>query len=409
MKSDIPPGPDDTVHFLWIMVGLAVLWVLSLQFIFRRNRSWKEGDGLFVLHEWNTTVRMTVSFLWTFICMIPCSLFSVAGFFGCLMAWAEEWPADVGYYYVIANILGLFNPLTNANPTTTMGGMLDLVISVYALLMTQTIVGILTMQQFIEFHADGVPDTMCALVRYLLVYMPVLLFAFGLISGAIVALVEDWSYSDGVLHMTGTLVQMANPIDPQTIQSKKGMFIESLCASWNLGFVAIVIQLVSKHPFFHVSLAKIEGTFATYYERREETVNSPKKSQVKPVLESQTSTAFDEDDFEVYKDQPRVEWETFKERNRDLPSPIDEKCFEKVEKYTQLLKAHIETLRAENDSMAAAYGDELDQASPSRWNLTPQSLRNSMKNCLIGQTPIVEEPIEYLKESSAGESKQETS
>jgi hypothetical protein len=344
------------------MLSLAVVWVLLLQFVFRKRRPWKEGDGLFVLHEWTTGFRMTVSFLWMFVCMIPCSLFIVSGVFGTLMAIAETWPLDVGYYYVIANILGLFNPLTNANPETTIGGIIDLVISVYALLMTQTIVGILTMQQFIEFHADGVPDTMCALARYLLVYMPILLFCFGLISGAIVATFEDWSYSNGVLHMTGTLVQLANPIDPETIQTKRGMFIESLCASWNLGFVAIVIQLVSKHPFFHVSLAKIEGTYSTYYERREETVNTPKQTSPHDVVLTDTDAApLDEAEFEKYKEKTREEWEIFKSASRNLSTPVDEQCLQKVEKYTELLKIHIDLLRAENDKLANIYGEEMDK------------------------------------------------
>lgn len=311
---------------------------------------------------------MTVSFLWMFVCMIPCSLFIVAGLFGCFMAVAEDWPVDVGYYYVIANILGLFNPLTNANPTSTMGGLLDIVISIYALLMTQIIVGILTMQQFIEFHADGVPDTMCALVRYLLLYMPILLFAFGLVSGAIVADFEDWSYSDGILHMTGTLVQMANPIDDQTIVTKRGMFIESLCASWNLGFVAIVIQLVSKHPFFHVSLAKIEGTYATYYERREETLNeymgkTPTPKSSLKLEDGVTPQGQEAIDSEKHKEQKRLSWERFKECNKSLPNPVEESCLEKVELYTNLLKDHIEALRAENEVLAEAYGDDMEKES----------------------------------------------
>ena len=62
-------------------------------------------------------------------------------FFGAFLSWAEGWGIGDGFYYVISNLCGLANPLTNASPTTSGGKALDVYvalasISVFAAVIT---------------------------------------------------------------------------------------------------------------------------------------------------------------------------------------------------------------------------------------------------------------------------------
>lgn len=263
--------PHISLAFVLSSWFLATAYILTLRYL-RRGRSRLDGDGLFVLNGWSDVVRMIVSFIWMFFICIPAALLTNGWVFGGLIALVEDWALEDGYYYAIANFLGLFNALTTATPDTTSGDYLALAFSIYALIVTFTVVGFLTMLQLVVWQSYDVPDTFCGLLRYVLLYIPCGLLLVGTVMGGLVAGVEDWSFKDGFFHMTGTLCAIANPIDDQVIDTQSGMFFESYCACLNLGVMAMVITVVTQHPVFFKLVSQFEGKFQDYFETRQENV-----------------------------------------------------------------------------------------------------------------------------------------
>jgi len=61
--------------------------------------------------------------------VLPASICVMACLFGVGLAWAEQWAWNDGILYVLSNLLGLGNPLTDVIPTTFSGALFDVVIS----------------------------------------------------------------------------------------------------------------------------------------------------------------------------------------------------------------------------------------------------------------------------------------
>ena len=73
----------------------------------------------------NTTVVTVIALGF----VLPASIGVMACLFGVGLAWAEGWAWNDGILYVISNLLGLGNPLTDVIPTTFSGALFDVVIS----------------------------------------------------------------------------------------------------------------------------------------------------------------------------------------------------------------------------------------------------------------------------------------
>ena len=61
--------------------------------------------------------------------VLPASIGVMACVFGLPLAWLEHWAWNDGILYVLSNLLGLGNPLTDVIPTTFSGALFDVVIS----------------------------------------------------------------------------------------------------------------------------------------------------------------------------------------------------------------------------------------------------------------------------------------
>jgi len=88
--------------------------------------------------------------------VVPLFVTGVAAFFGLIMMWAEDWTYINSFYYVIGNLLGLANPLTGVNPTSNQGKFFDIVISLWALCVAGTIIGIVGSMNLINILVTAV-------------------------------------------------------------------------------------------------------------------------------------------------------------------------------------------------------------------------------------------------------------
>lgn len=74
---------------------------------------------------------------------IPLLVMAMALIFGSLLAGLEGWVWSTGFYYVVSNLVGLGNPLTNVSPDTTVGKLVDIVIAVWSLSLAGAVIGII--------------------------------------------------------------------------------------------------------------------------------------------------------------------------------------------------------------------------------------------------------------------------
>ena len=65
--------------------------------------------------------------------IIPAWYAGLCSIMGAILALAENWHVSEGILYVLSNILGLANPLTDVSPNKTAGKVIDVVISSIAL------------------------------------------------------------------------------------------------------------------------------------------------------------------------------------------------------------------------------------------------------------------------------------
>ena len=85
--------------------------------------------------------NLGIFFLFVFL-IVPVIVLAVAALFGLLLAELEGWSFPDGFYYIISMLCGLPNPLTDVDPDTTEGRIIDIVIAIWALALAGTIIGI---------------------------------------------------------------------------------------------------------------------------------------------------------------------------------------------------------------------------------------------------------------------------
>jgi len=74
--------------------------------------------------------------------------------FGSILAIAEDWTAHDGFLYVISNLLGLGNPLSNLSPSSDFGIWIDILVAVWSLSVASAFIGIVGNMQFIRNLAE---------------------------------------------------------------------------------------------------------------------------------------------------------------------------------------------------------------------------------------------------------------
>ena len=90
----------------------------------------------------------------------------VAFICGALLAWAESWNVVVGFYYVISNLTGLANPLTNQSPESSLGKVVDVTVCAHACAQTRLLARRHTQVALISISVSA---TIIGLIGYLAV------------------------------------------------------------------------------------------------------------------------------------------------------------------------------------------------------------------------------------------------
>jgi hypothetical protein len=93
-------------------------------------------------HE-EPSFRRNLAIFFTFVFIIvPIIVLAVSFFFGLILAEVEGWSISDGFYYITSMLCGLPNPLTDVEPESTGGKIVDIIIAIWALALAGTVIGV---------------------------------------------------------------------------------------------------------------------------------------------------------------------------------------------------------------------------------------------------------------------------
>ena len=101
----------------------------------------KKGSGL---------GRQLFAFLIFVIIVVPVLVIVLSLFFGLILAEVEGWPIVDGFYYVTSMLCGLPEPLTDVQPDSTEGKIMDIIIAIWSLAVAGTVIGVVGGMSFIN-------------------------------------------------------------------------------------------------------------------------------------------------------------------------------------------------------------------------------------------------------------------
>jgi len=216
------------------------------------------GHGLFAIPSWPWHVRGLTSLMIVLFAIVPTIVIVTCLILGPLLALAEGWSAILGIEYLLSNALGLAVPLTDIMPDSVSGEIIDLLISIWAMLIVTCAVGLAAQMALIAKLADVVPGTTLGFVRYLVVNIPLLLIVTSMVAGAIMAAIEGWSFADGFFYMAGEAAGVS--LVSNGPSTAAGALVESIFTMFELGFGGAVIGVVAEHPLTTKIVEALEGT-----------------------------------------------------------------------------------------------------------------------------------------------------
>lgn len=245
-------------------LGVATLIVLThagVILLVRRSKQRERlaGDGFLVLAEWRPYTRHVVSLFYMAILIVPIFLFLSALVMGGVLAAFESWSYQDGVYYVLTNVAGLVFPPTDVTPETTVGDIIDLIISTWALLLMASAMGVVGSMQLTAVAVSAMSPSRLGLLKHLAVTFPLFLLIISAIIGAVIAGIEDWPFIDGFFFVTGKLCGLVTPLTDETVQSDGGHFVETLSFFLELTIGGAVVGTVAGHPAVLEMLESIEG------------------------------------------------------------------------------------------------------------------------------------------------------
>jgi len=212
----------------------------------------------------NWLKRMFYLCLFIFVLFPLLSIF-LATIFGGLLAWAENTTFLHGFLYVVSNLLGMANPLTNWEPTTGTG--VVIVIDIYTAVAALISFGIMLN----VVNLFRIPHEMNNLIRKVVtngflvptialgIIIPAWYAGLCSILGAILALAENWHVSEGILYVLSNILGLADPLTDVSPNKTAGKVIDVVISSIALGYIAIFADYVTTlNPSSYVRF-KIRG------------------------------------------------------------------------------------------------------------------------------------------------------
>eukprot|EP00928_Gymnodinium_smaydae_P078059 TRINITY_DN6166_c0_g3_i1.p1 TRINITY_DN6166_c0_g3~~TRINITY_DN6166_c0_g3_i1.p1 ORF type:complete len:385 (-),score=95.83 TRINITY_DN6166_c0_g3_i1:186-1340(-) len=333
--------------YLLISLGLLAVLAASLRYL-RRRRQRLPGDGLFVLGEWHPSLRDGVAFGLLVLLLLPSLLFATGFVLGGVLALAEGWNFTETFEYVLCNMCGM-SAMVDLTPDTTFGIICDIAVSIVALLITSTALGLAAGFGMATAAIDKTPRSFLGFLRTLFIYVPILLLLLCCLTGALIAGIDGWAVSDGILFMIASLCDIYNGLTSASPDTDSAWFFTTLCTVIELCVGGVIIGIVGAHPAIASFIVLIEGEKESDDEDTSAVASSAASPDAEPSKKLD-STCVDVLDF--------ASDSTASERQMDKPSKGDE------ENEQIPLSAHREALarlQGEHTEKVEAMRQELDR------------------------------------------------
>lgn len=175
---------------------------------------------------------------------------TIACVFGAILALSEGQSFQVGFLYVASNILNLANPLTEFTPVKPLSIVIDVYVTIIALLLLGLVLNIV--------HTFQIPTAIDRLVKrcvsnHFVVHAIVIAFIIPLflvflssIFGSLLAFLEGWKVVDGIYYILSNLLGLATPLTDVLPTTYGGDIIDIIVSSFAYGSVAIFLDYVTK-------------------------------------------------------------------------------------------------------------------------------------------------------------------
>mgnify|MGYP003309451706 FL=1 len=98
--------------------------------------------------------RQLGAFVAFVIIIVPVLVIAVSFFFGVILAEVEGWKVMDGFYYVTSMLCGLPAPLTDVEPDSTEGKIMDIIIAIWALAVAGTVIGVVGGMSFVNVFIE---------------------------------------------------------------------------------------------------------------------------------------------------------------------------------------------------------------------------------------------------------------
>jgi hypothetical protein len=250
------------LHFTWIALTALLVYVGLIHCFKRRHQCYQEEvgnrDGLLVLPEWGPICKGCALTFLLIVVLVPSLMFVVAFLFAGILAACEGWTYFESFMYVLGNMVGV-GPLVNIVPSGAGGITLDIVASMWSMLLTSTILGLSASISLFDHINSLVPSSFCGLLRVFLIYLPLCLGTLATGCGALLALLEDWSVANGLLFMLGSLCGIQDPLTEVSPSTDAGNFFVIICFCLELSLGGAIIGIVGSHPCLKYLIVRLEG------------------------------------------------------------------------------------------------------------------------------------------------------
>ena len=223
-------------------------------------------------------------------CVVPLIVVPLSFVFGAMLAAVEGWALMDGFYSVISNVLSMPNPLVTNTPSDEVGKVLDIVVSLWSIGVTGTVIAMVGSMSLVNRCVDSLHPLalgLLAAVRrrlgvqsktkaatvdvaafcfLVLILVPGFVLLLACLFAAMLMGVEDWSFTDSFYYVTSGICGLSNPLTSLTPESHGGKIFDIFVSIWSLSLSGAVIGAVGAFQLVDATIKRVEGRKVDFLE-----------------------------------------------------------------------------------------------------------------------------------------------
>ena len=238
---------------------------------------------------------------------IPITVMLMGAFFGAILAEVEGWKIKDGFYYIISMLCGLPTPLTEVDPDTDEGKLVDVIVALWALALAGTIIGVVGGLSVINRLVDAAESfgqrfkraarkvvtgadeeapaaagedgeekpvslalNIFTFLVFIFIIIPIVIILVAVIFGFILAEVEGWKIKDGFYYIISMLCGLPNALTDVTPDSDEGKIVDIIIALWALSLAGTIIGIVGGMSVINTLVESAEALGEKFGKKKED-------------------------------------------------------------------------------------------------------------------------------------------